>query len=175
MDQDQPENTEPLNAEPNVVVDEPAAPTTGAETDGILHSKPPAEHSADPIFSDSEPQLEIAGSGSRDRWPESETMPGDPFIPIPYSPVSEGETIRRSGLAWSAGVAFFGSVAFMLFLGWLADLLLGTSPWGLIGGIVLGSILGFMQFFRITSRIFARRDDGPEISPLMSRKDSDEL
>ena len=46
----------------------------------------------------------------------------DPFVPIPYVPSTQDETIRRSGLAWSAGIAFFGSVAFTLFLGWLAVL-----------------------------------------------------
>jgi F0F1-type ATP synthase assembly protein I len=94
---------------------------------------------------------------------------------LPYSPVSSGESIRRSGLAWSAGVAFFGSVAFTLFLGWLADLLLGTSPWGIVGGIVLGSIIGFLQFFRITSRIFSAKGDTPAISPLMSSQDDDNV
>lgn len=69
-------------------------------------------------------------------------------------PESTAETVRRTGLAWSAGVAFFGAVVFMLIIGWGADLLLGTSPWGIVGGIVLGSIIGFVQFFRISSQIF---------------------
>ncbi len=69
-------------------------------------------------------------------------------------PESLAETTRKSGLAWSAGIVFFGSVVFMLVLGWFADLLLGSSPWGIVGGIVLGSIIGFIQFFRITSQIF---------------------
>ena len=59
-------------------------------------------------------------------------------------------------MAWSAGIAFFAAVVFMLILGWGADLLLGTSPWGIVGGIVLGSIIGFVQFFRITSQIFKK-------------------
>ena len=99
----------------------------------------------------------------------------DPFVPIPYTPASTDETIRRSGLAWSAGVAFFGSVAFTLFLGWLADLLLGTSPWGIVGGIVLGSIIGFLQFFRITSQIFPSKTGGPVETTLLASKDDDQL
>lgn len=67
---------------------------------------------------------------------------------------SMAETVRQSGLAWSAGIAFFASVVFMMIIGWGADLLFGSSPWGIVGGIVLGSIIGFVQFFRITSRIF---------------------
>ncbi len=98
----------------------------------------------------------------------------DPFTPIPYFPATQTESIRQTGLAWSAGIAFFGSVAFTLFLGWLADLLLGTSPWGIVGGIVLGSVIGFLQFFRITSRIFPPKDDGPDVRPLMLSDKDDE-
>jgi hypothetical protein len=56
-------------------------------------------------------------------------------------------------MAWSAAVALFGSVVFMLIVGWGADLLLGSSPWGIVVGIVIGSIIGFLQFFRTTSQI----------------------
>lgn len=78
----------------------------------------------------------------------------EPYILSSAPSESFAETTRRSGLAWSAGIVFFASVAFMLVLGWGADLLLGTSPWGLVGGIVLGSLIGFVQFFRLTSQIF---------------------
>ena len=71
-----------------------------------------------------------------------------------------GETARRSGLAWSAGIAFFGSVIFMLVIGWFADLLFGSKPWGIVGGIILGSIIGFIQFFRISAQIFKKPDSG---------------
>ena len=67
---------------------------------------------------------------------------------------SKAETIRQSGMAYSAAIVFFGSVVFMMILGWLADWLLGSSPWGIVGGIILGGIIGFVQFFRITSQIF---------------------
>ena len=69
---------------------------------------------------------------------------------------SAGETARRSGLAYSAGIVFVAAVTFMLILGWGADLLLGTKPIGIVVGIVLGSIIGFIQFFRITSQIFKK-------------------
>ncbi len=71
-------------------------------------------------------------------------------------PESASETARRSGLAFSAGIAFFGSVVFMLVIGWFADLLFGSSPWGLVGGIVLGSLIGFVQLFRLSSQIFRK-------------------
>lgn len=69
---------------------------------------------------------------------------------------SMAETVRQSGLAWSAGIAFFAAVVFMLILGWGADVLLGTTPWGIVGGIILGSVIGFIQFFRLTSQIFKK-------------------
>ncbi len=86
----------------------------------------------------------------------SESDQDTPFVLSTAEPESYGDTIRNSGLAWSAGIAFFASVAFMLVLGWGADLLLGTSPWGIVGGIIIGSVIGFIQFFRLTSQIFKK-------------------
>lgn len=108
-----------------------------------------------------------------DNWPDEKPQSEPDFVPMAYMPPTEGESVRRSGLAYTAGITFFGAVAFMLFLGWGADLLLGSSPWGLVGGIVLGAIIGFVQFFRITSQIFTTKKDGPAVRPLMSREDDD--
>jgi F0F1-type ATP synthase assembly protein I len=73
-----------------------------------------------------------------------------------FQPESTAETIRNSGLAYAAAVILLASIVFMLILGWFADLLFGTSPWGIVGGIVLGSIIGFVQFFRTTSQILKK-------------------
>lgn len=73
--------------------------------------------------------------------------------PLEYTPPTTGQTIRMTGLAWSAGISLFGSIVFMLILGWFADLVLGTSPWGIVAGIVFGAVIGFVQFFRINSEI----------------------
>jgi F0F1-type ATP synthase assembly protein I len=83
--------------------------------------------------------------------PEKEMSAISPIAETPIE--STAETMRKTGLAWSAAIVFFGSVVFMLILGWFADLLFGSSPWGIVVGIIFGSIIGFMQFFRITSRI----------------------
>jgi F0F1-type ATP synthase assembly protein I len=77
---------------------------------------------------------------------------------IDFKPESKAEIIRKSGLAWSAGIAFFASVVFLLIIGWFADLLLGTAPWGAVGGIIVGSIIGFVQLFRLTSQILKNSD-----------------
>ncbi len=71
-------------------------------------------------------------------------------------PESVAETARKSGMAYAAAITLFASVVFMLVIGWGADLLLGTKPWGIVGGIVLGAVIGFFQFFRITSQIFKK-------------------
>lgn len=97
------------------------------------------------------------------------------FVPVDYVPETADETVRNSGLAWSAGIAFFSSVAFMLFLGWIADLLLGTKPWGIVGGIILGSVIGFIQFFRISSQIFGSREAKDSPRSLMNQSDDDDL
>lgn len=86
--------------------------------------------------------------------------PGHQFSRPDYTPPTAGQTVRMTGLAWSAGISLFGSIVFMLILGWFADLLLGTSPWGIVGGIVIGAVIGFIQFFRINSEIFKTAKGG---------------
>lgn len=65
----------------------------------------------------------------------------------------EQETTRRSGLAYAAGLSIFFSVLSFLLVGWLLDRWLETAPWMMVGGIVLGSAVGFYEFIRIISKI----------------------
>src|SRR5215204_3284814 len=53
------------------------------------------------------------------------------FVISRSEPESTADTMRRTGMAWSAGVAFFGAVVFMLVIGWGADVMFGSSPWGI--------------------------------------------
>jgi F0F1-type ATP synthase assembly protein I len=69
---------------------------------------------------------------------------------------TSAETARKTGLAFSAGITLFGSVVVLMALGYLADRLFGSSPKGLVGGIILGAIFGFFQFFRLTSQIIKK-------------------
>ena len=103
--------------------------------------------------------------------PDDQGAPHVPFIPQTYEPESIDENIRRSGLAWSAGIVFFCAVAFMLLLGWGFDLIFGSSPFGLVAGVVVGSAIGFIQFFRISSQIFQPSKRASEIKPFLSRDD----
>lgn len=98
----------------------------------------------------------------------------DVFVQLPYEEPSIEETARRSGIAYSLGIAFFVSVAFCMLLGWLADWLLGSRPWGLVGGIVLGSVLGFVQFFRMSSQMY-KNVDSHRITSLRGHEDDSEL
>jgi len=85
-----------------------------------------------------------------------EKIEPEPYVLSEGKPLSVAETVRSSGLAWSAAIALFGAVIVMLVIGWGADLLFGTSPWGIVIGIVLGALIGFVQFFRITGEIFKK-------------------
>ena len=60
---------------------------------------------------------------------------------------------QKSGIAYAAAFTLFLTVATLLGLGLLLDRWLGTTPWLLVAGIVLGSVVGLYQFVRMTSRI----------------------
>ena len=63
------------------------------------------------------------------------------------------ETNRKSGIAYGAALMLFSSVVSFCALGWLMDRWLGTKPWLLVSGIVLGAVAGFYQFIRLTSKL----------------------
>jgi F0F1-type ATP synthase assembly protein I len=63
------------------------------------------------------------------------------------------EINRKSGLAYAAAFSLFSAVVAGLIAGWLMDRWLGTRPWLLVGGIVLGAVVGFYQFVRVSSRL----------------------
>ena len=65
----------------------------------------------------------------------------------------QGETNRKSGLAYAAGFGLFASVAGCTGIGWLLDRWFGTAPWLMVAGVVVGAIAGFYQFIRITSKL----------------------
>ena len=60
---------------------------------------------------------------------------------------------RKSGLAYAAAFSLFAAVVAGLLLGWLLDRWLGTKPWLLVVGIVLGAAAGFYEFIRASSKL----------------------
>lgn len=114
---------------------------------GSAHTSNPVTH-AIPLFDPPVVSIldETAGEASE----------VEPFVLSEAKPLTTAETVRSSGLAWSAAIALFGAVLIMLIIGWGADLLFGSSPWGIVIGIVLGAGIGFLQFFRITGEIFKK-------------------
>lgn len=111
----------------------------------------PAAVNDDAAKSDVPPAEAVAEKVSNENNENSETV-----FRIAAEPESFAETARQSGLAYAAAITLFGSVVFMLIIGWFADLLLGSSPFGIVGGIILGALIGFVQFFRLTSQIFKK-------------------
>ena len=63
------------------------------------------------------------------------------------------ETNIKSGLAYGAALSLFAAVVGGLIVGWLLDRWLGTSPWLLVAGFILGVAAGFYEFIRTTSRL----------------------
>ncbi|MEK7857054.1 MAG: AtpZ/AtpI family protein [Acidobacteriota bacterium] len=119
-------------------------------------------------FLDSDEEKQAEGTGPSGRKAKSDVIglfdsdnsgydppprEDEPFVLSNAQPESIGETARKSGLAWSMGVVFFASVVFMMILGWGADLLFGSAPWGLVVGSGIGALIGFIQLFRLSSQI----------------------
>jgi len=59
----------------------------------------------------------------------------------------------KSSVVYGAVLSLAFSIISCLLVGWALDRWLGTSPWLIVAGIVLGSVAGFMQFIRLMSRI----------------------
>ncbi|MBK9527621.1 MAG: hypothetical protein IPO41_04730 [Acidobacteria bacterium] len=129
-------------------------------------SWPPPAHFVDPV---EDPQLPPRA------WPPDQFGAQAQFVPETYVPDDMDETSRRSGLAYSAGIVFFVSVAFLMLLGWFADLLIGSSPFGLVAGIVIGSMIGFVQFFYISKQIYEPSNKKSEIKPFLTGHDDEDI
>lgn len=66
---------------------------------------------------------------------------------------NDKEVTRKSGIVYAAVLSILTSIVVFLLAGWALDRWLKTSPWMLVGGVVLGSIIGFYQFIRLISRV----------------------
>ena len=68
--------------------------------------------------------------------------------------MADEEENRKTGFAYAAGITLFAAVAAFCALGWFLDKWLGTQPYLLIAGIVLGSASGLFEFVRLSSKTY---------------------
>jgi len=66
---------------------------------------------------------------------------------------NQEETNWKSGIAYAAAFSLFACVVSGLAIGWLLDRWLGTKPWLMVVGIVLGAAAGFYELVRTTSKL----------------------
>ena len=69
----------------------------------------------------------------------------------PPMPSGNGNDLKWLGLL-QVGMALVGCIALGYFLGAWLDRKWESSPWGVVGGVVLGSLGGFVHLFRTISR-----------------------
>ncbi len=60
---------------------------------------------------------------------------------------------RAVSEGWMKGGSFLGSILSGALLGYLADMWLGTDPWLVVVGILVGSYSGFMNMWRWSKEI----------------------
>jgi ATP synthase protein I len=65
----------------------------------------------------------------------------------------EQKVSRNSGALIGAVMALSSSIVSCLIAGWVLDRWLGTSPWLIVVGIIVGSVAGFMHLIRVMSRL----------------------
>lgn len=76
----------------------------------------------------------------------------------PASPTKRNTSAPNEG--WLHGGSFVSSILAGAGLGYLADLWLGTEPWLVVAGILLGSYSGFMNVWK-----WAREGEDAESRP----------
>ena len=63
------------------------------------------------------------------------------------------EVNRKTGIAYAAAFSLFAAVVTGLLAGWLLDRWLGTKPWLLVTGLILGAAAGFYELIRTSANI----------------------
>ena len=95
---------------------------------------------------------------------------------------AEGRTTRRGdprepggalGVGVRIGIELVAALCVGLALGWLFDRAVGTRPWGLLVGFLLGIAAGMLNVFRAASQI-GRTPPGAQGRPAGAAEDEDE-
>ena len=75
-------------------------------------------------------------------------MPDDRDLSLARSLRYLQDNIRRSGPAAAASYTLIGAIILLGGAGYAADRRLGTSPWFLLAGLVVGLVVGFVELAR---------------------------
>lgn len=70
-------------------------------------------------------------------------MPDDDFLARSFRYLQDN--IRRSGPAAAASYTLIGALILLGGLGYAVDEWRGTSPWGLLAGLLTGLVVGFYE------------------------------
>ena len=62
------------------------------------------------------------------------------------------QSFQRAGTVAGASYSLIGAIVLLGGLGYFADGWLGTEPWLLIGGLLLGIVVGFYELARVVWR-----------------------
>jgi ATP synthase protein I len=76
----------------------------------------------------------------------------DGFYQTDKDAESDSETTKKGLDAYAAVGTLIGGILLFLGVGWLGDKYFGTSPWGMVAGIIFGAIVGFYQFVKIAGK-----------------------
>lgn len=79
-------------------------------------------------------------------------MPDEDRSTLERSLESFQETVRKSGPAASGSYALIGAILLLGGLGYAVDSWQGTSPWFLLGGLLLGIVVGFYELAKTVWR-----------------------
>lgn len=80
---------------------------------------------------------------------------------------------KAAGQAWRILADLFGGVLVGLLLGFLLDRFVGTAPWGIIGGVLVGFAISVWMARRTANRLMAQAKMEGEPKPV-SFDDEDE-
>ena len=72
---------------------------------------------------------------------------------MPFNNNKKDETYRILGLVGSFGFTTAGAIAGGYFLGSYIDKKLGTSPWFMLGFIILGIVGSFIEFLKVIKKL----------------------
>lgn len=86
-------------------------------------------------------------------------------------PDADPRTMRAVGKAWSLAIEMVAAVVVSLFIGWWLDRWLGTSPWCLLGFILLG--VATAMWSAIRTAMIMQRSQEAEASGASKTKGND--